>query len=40
MKTEQLITNLTYNDLIANAKKIKKTNKHTNPTILAFEQQV
>ena len=39
-KTEQLIINLTYNILIASAKEIKKSNRYTNPTILALERQI
>ena len=39
-ETEELITNLTHNVLIAAAKEIKETNRCTNPAILAFEQQV
>lgn len=36
-KAEKLITNLTYNNLIANTKEIKKTNKYTNLAILVFK---
>lgn len=37
---EELIKNLTYSELIAFIKKMKKTNKYTNLTILVLEQQV
>ena len=39
-KKEQLITHLTYNNLIIIAKEIKETNRCTNLAILAFEQQI
>lgn len=39
-KIEQLITNLTYNNLIAIVKKIEKTNRYINQAILALEQQI
>ena len=39
-ETEELISNLTHDDLIAAAKEIKETNRCTNPAILALERQV
>ena len=39
-ETEELIKNLTHDDLIAITKKIKETNRCTNPAILALKRQV
>lgn len=36
-KTEELIRNLTYSELIAIAKEIKETNRYTNPAILTLK---
>lgn len=36
-KTEEMIRSFTYSKLIVATKRIKETNRYTNPTILAHE---